>query len=111
MAAAMQLGRLRQHGRIPVTEALRTKWQQRGTRWLLEEIVGSQHHRAFSLDWPFEDQVSLLDRYALSVDERQALRSFDIGKLYRMGVHGLILRPFTLLHEVSEPDYLKAIRG
>jgi hypothetical protein len=28
-----------------------------------------------------------------------------------MGVHGLILRPFTLLHEVSEPDYLKAIRG
>jgi Aromatic-ring-opening dioxygenase LigAB, LigA subunit len=59
----------------------------------------------------FKDQVSLLDRYALSVDERQALRSFDIGKLYRMGVHGLILRPFTLLHEVSEPDYLKAIRG
>jgi Aromatic-ring-opening dioxygenase LigAB, LigA subunit len=59
----------------------------------------------------FKDQVSLLDRYALSVDERQALLSFDIGKLYRMGVHGLILRPFTLLHEVSEPDYLKAIRG
>jgi Aromatic-ring-opening dioxygenase LigAB, LigA subunit len=59
----------------------------------------------------FKDQVSLLDRYGLSVDERQALRSVDIGKLYQMGVHGLILRPFTLLHEVSEPDYLKAIRG
>lgn len=59
----------------------------------------------------FKDKVSLLDRYPLSIDERQAFQSFDIGKLYRMGVHGLILRPFTLLHQVSEPDYLKAIRG
>ena len=58
----------------------------------------------------FKDQVPILDRYALSIEERQALLNFDIGKLYRMGVHGLILRPFTLLHKVSEPDYLKAIR-
>jgi hypothetical protein len=26
-------------------------------------------------------------------------------------VHGLLLRPFTLLHQMPEPDYLKAIRG
>ncbi len=37
----------------------------------------------------FKDQVSLLDRYALSVDERQALRSFDIGKLYRRSTDSL----------------------
>src|ERR1700746_3612219 len=50
----------------PVTQALRTRWQQRGTRWLLEEIVGSQHHRSFSLDWPFEEltRCSLLNRIA-----------------------------------------------
>jgi len=59
----------------------------------------------------FKEKAPLFDRYPLSDDERQALHSFDIGKLYRMGVHGLILRPFTLLHQVSEPDYLKAIRG
>jgi hypothetical protein len=28
-----------------------------------------------------------------------------------MGVHGLLLRPFTLLHQMPEPDYLKAIRA
>jgi len=34
-----------------------------------------------------------------------------VGALYGMGVHGLLLRPFTILHKVAEPDYLKAIRG
>src|SRR5271165_7626702 len=33
-------------------------------RQLLEEIVGSQHHRSFSVDWPFEElpRCSLLNR-------------------------------------------------
>src|ERR1700730_15060013 len=37
-----------------------------GTKQLLEEIVGSQHHRSFSLDWPFEElsRCSLLNRIA-----------------------------------------------
>jgi hypothetical protein len=35
----------------------------------------------------------------------------DMGALYGMGVHGLLLRPFTILHNVAEADYLKAIRG
>jgi hypothetical protein len=35
-------------------------------RGLLEEIVGSQHYRSFSLDWPFEEltRCSLLNRVA-----------------------------------------------
>src|SRR2546427_6090711 len=37
-----------------------------GDEVLLEEIVGSQHHRPFSLDWPFEEltRCSLLNRIA-----------------------------------------------
>jgi hypothetical protein len=35
----------------------------------------------------------------------------NVRQLYAMGVHGLLLRPFTLLHNMPEPDYLKAIRG
>src|SRR5262245_57477949 len=33
---------------------------------LLEEVVGSQHHRSFSVDWPFEEltRCSLLNRSA-----------------------------------------------
>ena len=49
--------------------------------------------------------------FDLSADERAAFLARDIGALYRLGVHGLILRPFTLLHKIPEPDYLNAIRG
>jgi hypothetical protein len=40
--------------------------RQRGMRQLVEEIVGSQHHRSFSVDWPFEEltRCSLLNRIA-----------------------------------------------
>jgi hypothetical protein len=53
----------------------------------------------------------VIARYALDDGEKTALRSQDFGALYRMGVHGLLLRPFSILHAVSEPDYLTAIRG
>jgi hypothetical protein len=49
--------------------------------------------------------------YALAEPERDALVKRDVRTLYAMGVHGLLLRPFTLLHQMPEPDYLKAIRG
>jgi hypothetical protein len=51
-----------------------------------------------------------LRSYSLSDEERQALVSRDYTQLYRMGVHGLLLRPFSLLHQVAEADYLAAIR-
>jgi hypothetical protein len=47
----------------------------------------------------------------LSSSERDALVNRDYGALYRLGVHGLLLRPFSIIHGVSEPDYLQAIRG
>ena len=49
--------------------------------------------------------------YELTPRERDALLRLDVGALYAMGVHGLLLRPFTLLRQMPEPDYLKAIRG
>lgn len=50
------------------------------------------------------------ERYALSDVEKAAFVGRDYGALYRLGVHGLLLRPFSLLHSVSEADYLAAIR-
>lgn len=46
----------------------------------------------------------------LSAEERAALIARDYGSLYRFGVHGLLLRPFSIIHNVPEPDYLKMIR-
>ena len=49
--------------------------------------------------------------YELSDGEKAALLARDYGALYRLGVHGLLLRPFSLLRAVPEADYLAAIRS
>ena len=59
----------------------------------------------------FESPTALAAQYALSPAERDALERRDYCALYAMGVHGLLLRPFSILHSVSEADYLRAIRG
>jgi len=48
--------------------------------------------------------------YELTEAERSALLSVDLTRLYALGVHGLLLKPFSILHSVSEPDYLTKIR-
>lgn len=58
-----------------------------------------------------DDTDALLAAHNLTDDERSALRDRDYAALYRLGVHGLLLRPFSLVHQVSEPDYLRAISG
>lgn len=59
----------------------------------------------------FKDAAAFAAGYQLSEEERHAFLAKDIGSLYKLGVHGLILRPFTLLHKVPEPQYLAAIRS
>jgi len=59
----------------------------------------------------FESPAAMAAHYALSEAERDALQRRDYATLYAMGVHGLLLRPFSILHSVSEADYLRAIRG
>jgi hypothetical protein len=58
----------------------------------------------------FKDAAVVMAGYDLTADERAAVLARDITVLYRLGVHGLILRPFTILHQMPEPDYLAAIR-
>ena len=48
--------------------------------------------------------------YEVTDEERSAFLALDVTKLYALGVHGLLLRPFTILHKMPEPDYLDAIR-
>ncbi|MDX1483743.1 MAG: aromatic ring-opening dioxygenase subunit LigA [Alphaproteobacteria bacterium] len=57
------------------------------------------------------DRASFSERFELTPEEREAVIALDMGALYAMGVHALLLRPFTILHGVSEPDYLDAIRA
>lgn len=57
------------------------------------------------------DAAAFVARYELSAEEQAAINDLDIRKLYQFGVHPLLLRPFTLLHRVSNEDYAKALAG
>ncbi len=57
------------------------------------------------------DQPTCLARFDLTDEEKNAVTGLDIRKLYQLGVHPLLLRPFTLLHRISNEDYAKALAG
>ncbi len=56
------------------------------------------------------DAAGFAAGFDVTENERAAVIARDWTALYRLGVHGLLLRPFSILHGVSEPDYLLAIR-
>lgn len=58
-----------------------------------------------------KDAAAFAAGYDLSGEEKQAVLKLDIRALYQLGVHPLLLRPFTLLHRVSNEDYAKALAG
>ena len=76
----------------------------------LQKLIRDVNRVPAVRDSYFAGAPELFTRYDLTQPEMTALRSKDWGALYRMGVHGLLLRPFTILHQLPEPDYLCAIR-
>ena len=58
-----------------------------------------------------QDPAAFVKSYDLSEAEAQAALDVDIRALYSMGVHSLLLRPFTLLHKNSNEDYTKPLKG
>jgi hypothetical protein len=58
-----------------------------------------------------QDPAVFIKSYDLTDDESTAALAVDVRALYSLGVHSLLLRPFTLLHKVSNEDYAKALKG
>ena len=58
----------------------------------------------------FENRDEFVKEFELTDEEGLAVSNLNMLALYEMGVHPLLLRPFTIIHGVSEPDYLNAIR-
>ena len=79
--------------------------------YALQKLIRDVNRKPACRDAFFQSAEKFSAAYDLAPDERAALTGMNIRKLYALGVHGLLLRPFTLLHEMPEPDYLKAIRG
>ena len=57
------------------------------------------------------DPKTFVQDYELSEEEAAAVLAVDVRSLYSVGVHSLLLRPFTLLHKVSNEDYARALKG
>jgi hypothetical protein len=58
-----------------------------------------------------QDAAAFIRSYELTDEEANAALSVDVRILYAMGVHSLLLRPFSLLHRVSNEDYAKSLKG
>ena len=57
-----------------------------------------------------DDRAALLDDYALSAPEREAIVREDIGLLYVLGANGQLLMHFAAHLRMPWPDYLQAMR-
>jgi hypothetical protein len=79
--------------------------------YALQKLIRDVNRKPACRDAYFQSAEKFAETYDLGDDERVALVSMNVGALYAMGVPGLLLRPFTLLRNMPEPDYLKAIRG
>jgi Aromatic-ring-opening dioxygenase LigAB, LigA subunit len=79
--------------------------------YALQKLIRDVNRKPACREAFFQSAENFAENYDLTAAERAALVKRDVRALYAMGVHGLLLRPFTLLHKMPEPDYLKAIRG
>ena len=57
------------------------------------------------------DPAAFVKQYELTDEEAKAVLAVDVRSLYSMGVHPLLLRPFTLQHKVTNENYAAALKG
>ena len=53
----------------------------------------------------------LLDRYALTAEERQALAARDLGLIYVLGANGQLLMHYAAFLGIPWTDYIAALRA
>jgi len=79
--------------------------------YALQKLIRDVNRKPACREAFFQSAERFSEGYELSASEREALVKRDVRMLYAMGVHGLLLRPFTILHKMSDADYVKTIRG
>jgi hypothetical protein len=77
----------------------------------LQKLIYQVNRDAAQRDRYRQDPAAFIKVYELTEAEAQAALDVDVRALYTLGVHSLLLRPFTLLHKVSNEDYAKALKG
>src|SRR5262249_10465484 len=65
--------------------------------YALQKLIRDVNRKPACREAFFQSAEKFAAGYDLAQPEREALIKRDVGALYAMGVHGLLLRPFTLL--------------
>lgn len=79
--------------------------------YVLQKLIRDVNRKPDCREAYFQSPEKFAAGYDLTTTERDALLRFDVRALYEMGVHGLLLRPFTIMHKMSDPEYIKVLRG
>jgi hypothetical protein len=79
--------------------------------YTLNKMIREINRDAMRREAYFKSPADFAAGYQLTDEEREAFVALDYGKLYKLGAHGLILRPFSLIHKVPDLQYLGAIRS
>jgi hypothetical protein len=80
--------------------------------YVLQKLIREVNRKPASRDAYFQSPEKYVEGHDLTPAERDAFLKVDVGALYAMGVHGLLLRPFTVItRKMPDADYVKAIRG
>jgi hypothetical protein len=87
-----------------VTYALETAYVSLST-------ANSYHVKPVPTTRALPDANAFVQGYDLTEQEAAAVLKVDVRALYTMGVHSLLLRPFTLLNKVSNEDYARSLKG
>jgi len=77
----------------------------------LQKLIYQVNRDAAQRERYRQDPAAFAKGYELTEPEATAVLNVDVRGLYSMGVHSLLLRPFTLLNKVSNEDYAKALKG
>ena len=67
--------------------------------YTLQKLIRDVNRKPQCREAYFRSGSTFADGFDLAERERAALLKPDVGALYAMGVHGLLLRPFTILHK------------
>jgi len=77
----------------------------------LQKLIYHVHRDEAQRERYRQNPAEFIKGYDLTEQEAAAALNVDVRTLYTLGVHSLLLRPFTLLHKVSNEDYAKALAG
>ena len=86
-------------------------WTKAVSLYQLQKLIYEVNRNPERRDTYRADPAGFVTGYQLTPEEQEAIIALDVRKLYLFGVHPLLLRPFTLLHRVSNEDYAKALAG